>query len=151
MKTYNLNAATFSIHFNWFSELTFLAINITNLVRGCTICSSSLLPIAYASRGGGGFLDNRRWRFHILVGISAILRTDTANAFWRLSNKVYHTLQRYCQVFLFVNQCNSNGRSVGKGSRIFLGRSLHCQRRSEERRVGKECEVPCRSRWSPYH
>ena len=24
-------------------------------------------------------------------------------------------------------------------------------RRSEERRVGKECFVPCRSRWSPYH
>ena len=25
------------------------------------------------------------------------------------------------------------------------------QRRSEERRVGKECSEPCRSRWSPYH
>ena len=25
------------------------------------------------------------------------------------------------------------------------------QQRSEERRVGKESEVPCRSRWSPYH
>ena len=25
----------------------------------------------------------------------------------------------------------------------------HC--RSEERRVGKECSEPCRSRWSPYH
>ena len=24
-------------------------------------------------------------------------------------------------------------------------------RRSEERRVGKECIPPCRSRWSPYH
>src|SRR6187455_369241 len=24
-------------------------------------------------------------------------------------------------------------------------------RRSEERRVGKECSSPCRSRWSPYH
>ena len=24
-------------------------------------------------------------------------------------------------------------------------------RRSEERRVGKECCTPCRSRWSPYH
>ena len=24
-------------------------------------------------------------------------------------------------------------------------------RRSEERRVGKECTVLCRSRWSPYH
>ena len=23
--------------------------------------------------------------------------------------------------------------------------------RSEERRVGKECPIPCRSRWSPYH
>src|SRR3546814_14473258 len=23
--------------------------------------------------------------------------------------------------------------------------------RSEERRVGKECVIPCRTRWSPYH
>ena len=28
---------------------------------------------------------------------------------------------------------------------------LHESRRSEERRVGKECSEPCRSRWSPYH
>ena len=27
----------------------------------------------------------------------------------------------------------------------------HLGRRSEERRVGKECYQPCRSRWSPYH
>src|SRR3546814_12115473 len=26
-----------------------------------------------------------------------------------------------------------------------------CHRRSEERRVGKECVSTCRSRWSPYH
>ena len=25
------------------------------------------------------------------------------------------------------------------------------EKRSEERRVGKECSEPCRSRWSPYH
>ena len=25
------------------------------------------------------------------------------------------------------------------------------RQRSEERRVGKECTVLCRSRWSPYH
>ena len=25
------------------------------------------------------------------------------------------------------------------------------QARSEERRVGKECSLLCRSRWSPYH
>src|SRR3546814_14968881 len=29
-------------------------------------------------------------------------------------------------------------------------RAVHDER-SEERRVGKECVSPCRSRWSPYH
>ena len=28
---------------------------------------------------------------------------------------------------------------------------VKAQMRSEERRVGKECTLPCRSRWSPYH
>ena len=28
---------------------------------------------------------------------------------------------------------------------------LRARIRSEERRVGKECSVTCRSRWSPYH
>src|SRR3546814_15551154 len=28
---------------------------------------------------------------------------------------------------------------------------LEHERRSEERRVGKECVSTCRSRWSPYH
>src|SRR3546814_20427038 len=28
---------------------------------------------------------------------------------------------------------------------------VRCARRSEERRVGKECVSTCRSRWSPYH
>ena len=29
--------------------------------------------------------------------------------------------------------------------------ALEYFRRSEERRVGKECRIGCRSRWSPYH
>ena len=29
--------------------------------------------------------------------------------------------------------------------------ALKVMQRSEERRVGKECSVTCRSRWSPYH
>src|SRR3546814_5004411 len=32
-----------------------------------------------------------------------------------------------------------------------LGNPGLLQRRSEERRVGKECVSTCRSRWSPYH
>src|SRR3546814_20225849 len=31
------------------------------------------------------------------------------------------------------------------------GESIGFSRRSEERRVWKECVSPCRSRWSPYH
>src|SRR3546814_11146210 len=34
------------------------------------------------------------------------------------------------------------------GARVAL---RHVQRRSEERRVGKECVRTCRSRWSPEH
>src|SRR3546814_15612969 len=40
--------------------------------------------------------------------------------------------------------------------RELVGLTMHISaqtdsRRSEERRVGKECVRPCRSRWSPYH
>src|SRR3546814_14239349 len=31
------------------------------------------------------------------------------------------------------------------------GEGVEAALRSEERRVGKECVSPCRSRWSPYH
>ena len=36
----------------------------------------------------------------------------------------------------------------------WMGRGLQALKddeRSEERRVGKECAITCRSRWSPYH
>ena len=36
--------------------------------------------------------------------------------------------------------------------RIAIAKSAMWQKiRSEERRVGKECRIGCRSRWSPYH
>ena len=34
---------------------------------------------------------------------------------------------------------------------LFIGGIGMQEVRSEERRVGKECSEPCRSRWSPYH
>ena len=40
------------------------------------------------------------------------------------------------------------GAGVGIGR---IGGSAMDAIRSEERRVGKECVQPCRSRWSPYH
>ena len=35
--------------------------------------------------------------------------------------------------------------------RTYLKSVAQIPPRSEERRVGKECSEPCRSRWSPYH
>ena len=34
---------------------------------------------------------------------------------------------------------------------IFDELKVKARSRSEERRVGKECAILCRSRWSPYH
>ena len=45
----------------------------------------------------------------------------------------------------FATKC---GTSIG-----YLRKALsrNHELRSEERRVGKECRIGCRSRWSPYH
>ena len=67
-----------------------------------------------------------------------------------------------------VLRCGSSHRTIGLRADLdalpmqeenrFAHRSRHDGRmhacghdRSEERRVGKECELKCRSRWSPYH
>src|SRR3546814_9918543 len=49
---------------------------------------------------------------------------------------------------------NNQGKTTeragpGKAARQAAGYGM--RRRSEERRVGKECVNTCRSRWSPYH
>ena len=43
-----------------------------------------------------------------------------------------------------INLAVADTESVNDGEAWYL-------RRSEERRVGKECASMCRSRWSPYH
>ena len=39
--------------------------------------------------------------------------------------------------------------SICNGEQVAGFKNIHT--RSEERRVGKECRIGCRSRWSPYH
>ena len=46
------------------------------------------------------------------------------------------------------DQSNYGIRLVQTGN---IGNGEYLDKRSEERRVGKECSEPCRSRWSPYH
>ena len=52
-----------------------------------------------------------------------------------------------------INSATGEGEvtSVGSNNHILAYSHLAHNVRSEERRVGKECSVTCRSRWSPYH
>ena len=43
----------------------------------------------------------------------------------------------------YITYPSPNGHGTVRGYLV--------RQRSEERRVGKECCTPCRSRWSPYH
>src|SRR3546814_18239091 len=46
----------------------------------------------------------------------------------------------------------SDGLPIVPPTPAAVEKFIHCSgRRSEERRVGKECVSTCRSRWSPYH
>ena len=57
----------------------------------------------------------------------------------------------FCQKLLALP---SNKKEVRKAIRFTISSASECEfdkLRSEERRVGKECSEPCRSRWSPYH
>ena len=49
-------------------------------------------------------------------------------------------------IFGCANQAGEDNRNVARMASLLAGLP-----RSEERRVGKECMVQCRSRWSPYH
>ena len=42
-------------------------------------------------------------------------------------------------------------KQVRLGQKLQVAKPVIAAVRSEERRVGKECSSPCRSRWSPYH
>ena len=52
---------------------------------------------------------------------------------------------------LFAEGAGFAGFATGEIGQGPHNPDLAANRRSEERRVGQECEVPCRSRWSPYH
>ena len=45
----------------------------------------------------------------------------------------------------------ADGQFVKAGNILYRQRGTKIHPRSEERRVGKECNLSCRSRWSPYH
>ena len=50
-----------------------------------------------------------------------------------------------------VNGSSAQEEALCRCSTLYFNLNTNEMWRSEERRVGKECELKCRSRWSPYH
>src|SRR3546814_10733773 len=71
------------------------------------------------------------------IGVRRLRKREFAGSIVRIGNLVG------CEIGRVVRRL---GAQFGSGAIGPLG-----QRRSEERRVGKECVSTCRSRWSPYH
>src|SRR3546814_9253860 len=94
--------------------------------------------------------------FMCLVFRYALLYVDVF--FFFFSSRRRHTR---CALVTGVQTCalpifDRGGRieaivAIAAGRRRGLAEMPEQDRRSEERRVGKECVSTCRSRWSPYH
>ena len=51
----------------------------------------------------------------------------------------------------FCPECGASNDGVSPAQATVAQPKKKKKKRSEERRVGKECRIGCRSRWSPYH
>src|SRR3546814_4301351 len=56
-----------------------------------------------------------------------------------------------CHCLLASRWDGNRGSTTRRRPRRNAASTVRPVARSEERRVGKECVSPCRSRWSPYH
>ena len=94
------------------------------------------LLVLSGSNPGGGAKGIYAYRFDTISGElkPAGLAVETTNPSFLAVDASGH----------FLYAVNEVG---GKG----MVSAFSIDRRSEERRVGKECVTTCRSRWSPYH
>ena len=77
--------------------------------------------------------------------------TRTRSADHALRERAKHVIPNGMYGHLSVNRLPGEYPQYyarGEGARVW---DVDGNERSEERRVGKECALLCRSRWSPYH
>src|SRR3546814_11936266 len=95
-------------------------------------------------------------RYRILVGAFAVI--GIALSMWALAlmAKVMSGAQNYAELSTHVFEMLLTGTHLGIAWCVRILALMTCAviailKRSEARRVGKECVSTCRSRWSPDH
>ena len=86
--------------------------------------------------------------------LSELNKTDVAELggqFARDRQVTVHLMDGYQALKAFLPPPERRGLVLLDSSFDRSGEFARIARGSEERRVGKECHVVCRSRWSPYH
>ena len=93
-------------------------------------------------------------------------RADPASHTQRVTTETAQTLDRGLRLLTLVAESPGGLTVTEAAAALGVGRAVVYRlvttltahalvrrdaKRSEERRVGKECPVLCRSRWSPYH
>ena len=69
----------------------------------------------------------------------------TARAAGTLMEAIY---RQNGDIINYLSSTDYDGERISKNIDVPVAHKIG---RSEERRVGKECRIGCRSRWSPYH
>ena len=64
------------------------------------------------------------------------------------TDNIYNDMKNNVDV---VRKKFQDEKEIDKGISKIENTATFVKKRSEERRVGKECSDECRSRWSPYH
>ena len=98
-------------------------------------------------------LNNYSWANGLVVSGQKIIDRGEI-----ISPETYNILESLRKESIKRSESIDQSRLILGGQILFVGMLMLCFmlyldlfRRSEERRVGKECSEPCRSRWSPYH
>ena len=94
-----------------------------------------------------GQLDNTLVRSMILVLASSTL----VDYFFLGKYRVLLTANQEGYIVALIQSAGTLVNMVLSIALIYQGANVLWVKRSEERRVGKECVSTCRSRWSPYH
>ena len=105
------------------------------------VMATGIVSIAAADHGYRAISDV----LIVLAAVALPVLIVVAATAWRRGSSNLANLDVSLGLCTYIAAC------AVMGARLAEHRVVLWVHRSEERRVGKECTIQCRSRWSPYH